>query len=95
MTDCWILRLNDMRSPKIEILSSAARANTREELLVFIERERVATYRDGRWSKSFRQGGPLEWFNLPFGDESFVRVSAQDEIERLRQYVSAIPEVSP
>ncbi len=68
----WVLRLNDMRDDHFEDLRPAFRADTREELVALVERERVPGYRDGRWGKNFRAGGPLEWFNPPsprFGEE--------------------------
>lgn len=61
----WVLMLNDMRSPKFEWLTAVCQADDAQELLDLLERERVPTYRDGRWAKSFRQGGPLEWYNTP------------------------------
>lgn len=66
----WILRLNDMRSPKAEILTDVAKAETKEALLAFLAREAVETYQDGQWFKSYRSGGMLEWYNRPvFHDE--------------------------
>lgn len=59
----WILQLNDMRSPKSEILTAVAKAETKEALLAFLARETVEIYQDYQWSKAFRLGGPLEWFN--------------------------------
>ena len=60
----WILRLNDMRSPRIEIMSNAARAESLKDLQALVERETVQPYRgDDGWGKAFRKGGPLEWFN--------------------------------
>lgn len=61
----WVLMLNDMRSAKFESLSPAARAPTREELEALVAEETVELYQDGRWRKTFRRGGPLEWFNRP------------------------------
>jgi len=65
----WVLFLNDMRSDKYEYVQPALRAETREEILDFLKQERVETYKDGRFSKSFRQGGPLEWCNPPFDSD--------------------------
>lgn len=82
----FVLVLNDMRSPKIEIVRPAVRADTPEELVAFMERERVEPYReptgylDGTWYKVFRKGGPLEWFNPPFGDtQAIYLVDAESE----------------
>lgn len=61
----WILVLNDMRSSRFEQLTPAARASTREQLVDLMDEERVPSYKDGSWGKSFREGGPLEWFNQP------------------------------
>lgn len=35
----------------------------KENLISSYENERVAIYNDGNFSKVFRQGGPLEWYN--------------------------------
>ena len=61
----FVLFLNDMRSAHIEDLRVVAWAEDREKLEAFIETETVKSYQDGRWRKTFRQGGPLEWFNRP------------------------------
>lgn len=58
----FVLMLNDMRSHKIEILSIAAVADSKEALGELMERE-TDPHMDGRWGKKFRAGGPLEWFN--------------------------------
>lgn len=76
----WILLLNDMRFPKIEMRQAVARAPTREDLVAWIEREKVEGYREPRdqhrhWGKSFRKGGLLEWYNSPYEfqfDDHFV-----------------------
>lgn len=62
----WILQLNDMRSHKIEMSTTVCRAETKEELETFLERERVDSYKDDMWSKGYRKGGPLEWYNPPW-----------------------------
>jgi hypothetical protein len=62
----WILSLNDMRSAHVEDLSPAFCAETAEELRAFLLAETVPTYQThNRWGKTFREGGPLEWFNRP------------------------------
>jgi hypothetical protein len=69
----WILILNDMRSAKSEHLKPAARGATREALERLLLSEKVEPYREPghnlygevNWGKSFRKGGPLEWFNAP------------------------------
>ena len=76
----WVLQLNDMRASQIEIVHPVARAETREALQAFMDRERVEPYNDERWGKSFRQGGPLEWCNPPFsGDRAIVHVGSREE----------------
>jgi|SRR6478735_5797455 len=69
----WILILNDMRSAKSEHLKPAARGETREALERMLLTEKVEAYQEKganhygevNWGKSFRKGGPLEWFNPP------------------------------
>ncbi len=94
----WILRLNDMRTPKIEIMQSVVRAETKEEIASFIENETVERYTDDNWDKSFRKGGILEWFNPPnrFGgiidmetEESWIN----DAIEAYKVDVLSIPTI--
>ena len=84
----WLLQLNDMRSPRIEIMTPVARAESRAVLMALLTREDTAPYRDGQWSKRFRQGGPLEWFNPPsFGEMDeclFEMVSLDTFLERQR-----------
>jgi hypothetical protein len=69
----WILQLNDMRMPKVEMMTPVARADSREEIIALLERERVESYRDGQWGKSFRKGGPLEWFNPPWDENECIQ----------------------
>ena len=81
----WVLYLNDMRMPKIEYAELAVVAPTRERIMEILAAETVEPYRDGQWAKTFRQGGPLEWFNPP--PESFGQVpqegpSAQEVADR-------------
>lgn len=42
----WVLRLNDMRSSNIEILTAVLRAKTKGELVEFVESQRVAEYHE-------------------------------------------------
>lgn len=68
----WILFLNMMKN-RSESLTPVARGGSEESLKRFMERERVEPYKDDGFSdhsgsnttftKVFRQGGPLEWFN--------------------------------
>jgi len=68
----YVLRLNDMRMGKIEHAALVCKAATPEELIQFLNEEKVEPYIDEResrrWGKSFRKGGPLEWFNPPQED---------------------------
>lgn len=99
----YVLVLNDMRSPQIEIGSEVAKATSREELIELIRRETVPSYNDGQWGKSFRQGGPLEWHNPPsnpgyepdhFG-HGIHRIPDKEELyERYMSNFSRIPDAS-
>ena len=64
----WVLLMNDMRSSNIENYSPVCCAATREELVAFYESQKIDPYSDGKWGKSFKQGGPLEWYN-PLDEE--------------------------
>jgi len=69
----FVLVLNDMRMPQIEMVEPVARAETKEALVAFVGREAVEPYQEpgentyGKvtWTKNFRKGGPLEWYNPP------------------------------
>ena len=76
----FVLILNDMRSSQIEIVNPRFRAETKRELEAFLESEEVEKYTtDNRWAKSYRQGGPLEWYNHPFSmDEYIVDVGTEE-----------------
>lgn len=103
----WVLVLNPMRG-RFEESNPVARAITKEELEAFVARERVEPYsdegRDHSWSKTFRRGGPLEWFNPPaLGDDSmgrgFVDVgTAEDWAVRARmrfeEQILSLPDAS-
>lgn len=60
------LLLNNMTSPKIEILDLAAWAFSKEELEQLLEKERVPHYHEDGYSKNFCKGSILEWYNPPF-----------------------------
>lgn len=72
----WILQLNDMRSSKFEDVQPVLCAKTRERLVEVIKSEKVKPYLTGRWSKTFRKDGPLEWCNGPrdIGRPHFVKI---------------------
>lgn len=78
----WLLRLNDMRASQIEILTTVAVASTREALQAFMAAEAITPWSDGQWGKSFRAGGPLEWYNPPWGwddDRAFVNIGTRED----------------
>lgn len=70
----YVLHLNDMRSPKYEMLQPICWANSKEALEQLLEQEKVEPYKEDRpgswvgafWGKSYRKGGPLEWCNPPY-----------------------------
>ena len=99
----WILQLTPMTS-NAENVVPIFRGATREALEAFMDAESVEPYTDGQWHKVFRQGGPLEWFNPPLGDEAWIGVPALADvgtehdwaaqaIERFRRLESSIPAV--
>ena len=61
----FFLLLNDMRSAHFENQRIAARGS-RRALEALLASEAVTLYEDGRFRKSYRAGGPLEWYNPPF-----------------------------
>lgn len=94
----WVLQLNDMRSPQVEIMTPICRSETKEALLNFLKQEGVEAYiDDDRWHKQYRKGGPLEWFNPPtFDNESFIDVATEDDWavrarERFRNQIMILP----
>lgn len=115
----FVLYLNPM-TDRCEVLRPVARATTREALAALVERERDPHESQGpggychetesayKWHHSFRAGGPLEWFNEPFGDllteaepgqpGIFAIMSEEEVVDRARQnyreQIGALPEVS-
>jgi hypothetical protein len=62
----WFLQLNDMRMGHVEDVRLVAFGPTRESLEQFLQQETVERYiTHERWHKTFRQDGPLEWYNAP------------------------------
>jgi len=97
----WLLQLNDMRAPQIEIMTPVARAESADELMALLTREESTPYRDGPWHKGFRQGGPLEWFNPPLGQLDsylFELIPLEAFLERKKEeyagYLASFPVVS-
>jgi hypothetical protein len=79
----WILSLNDMRCNS-EHHQTVARAETKEQLLAFLQTETVEPYMDEaynqfcesnnyKYRKYFRKSGPLEWFNQADESNPFFR----------------------
>lgn len=68
-----VLFLNDMRMAHIEMVEPVAKADTREEIEEFLKAEKVPLYQDGPWAKSYRAGGPLEWYNTPYQSDNHVK----------------------
>lgn len=96
----WVLYLNDMRFAHVEELVPVFRASTKEALVAFLEREKVPTYvEDGfgtygetKWHKSYRKGGPLEWFNQPDSvHPSFRQCNFEAVIQGFVRDVMCIP----
>lgn len=95
----WILRLNDMRTPKIETVNAICRAETCGPLIAFLEKESVPRYQDGKWLKSYKKGGSLEWFNPAPGEKDGVidvgteEEWVQDAREAFNTYILSIPTI--
>lgn len=70
-TEVFVLSLNDMRSPQIEILEAKAFSDDPEKLTSWLDEQRCEPWTDDgvfpncTWRKVFRAGSPLEWFNDP------------------------------
>jgi hypothetical protein len=81
--------LNNMQAPQIQILTPVARGESRESLIAFLKKEKVEPYTDENWQKTYRKGGPLEWYNPPHistaecckscGDKHFVKIGTLAE----------------
>ncbi len=69
-TSCFGLVLNPMHG-RMEEQRMVAVADRKSELESLLTTERVDAYKDDNWSKVYRSGGPLEWFNPPtFADHA-------------------------
>jgi len=75
----FVLQLNPMTA-NAEALTPLMRAETEQELRDFLASESVEPYIDKGgshpWRKTFRFGGPLEWYNCP-NDNMEVWVGVQ------------------
>lgn len=98
----WVLYLNDMRDSHIEDFEPVLRASSREELEAVLLREKVEPYSEpgfGRygetnWAKSYRKGGPLEWFNPPDNfHPSFRKCDFEAVVNDLVREILEIPMV--
>ena len=81
----FVLRLNNMREAKCEVLTAVCRAESREALEAYVRSEMAESqYVDGHWHKTFKAGGPLEWYNPPamhweVADDFFVDAGTEDD----------------
>ena len=91
--------LNDMRSSNVEMMQPVARADSIEQIKAYLSSQKVEPYSDGSWRKSFRQGGPMEWFNqVTFDSESFIHVGsrydwADDAMRNWDNNIGSLPTV--
>jgi hypothetical protein len=96
----FVLMLNDMRSMHYEDTGPVARAETAEELQALIDKEKVEPYRgkgpnhhqaDKTYTKNFREGGPLEWYNPPRGNEAGIKeiISQEDYRKQLEKSIES------
>lgn len=67
-TQLFALVLNPMQD-RAEAQSLIAFSESKEELTTLLRDELVEPYKDENWRKTYRKGGPLEWFNPPYGHE--------------------------
>ena len=93
----FILHLNDMRYPKIEMTNPVFRSESSEALLALLEAERVESYCDGKWQKFFRKDGCLEWYNPPYR-ELIEDIGTEEEwtqraIDEYKQILADVPEL--
>ena len=101
----WILRLNDMRSSQIQDMTDVCRGDSIGEFLALLGSETVVPYTEPRsgsmfWGKTFRKGGPLEWFNRPDSihlsnhfEEVPVLTLAASAVDRARRAYLHLPHV--
>jgi len=84
----FILYMNDMRSSKFEQLQPVLQAPTKEEIVTFLEEQTVEVYTeprgDGFWGKSFKKGGPLEWYNKPYNPDNQISELTLPTVSYLR-----------
>lgn len=90
-----------MRAANVETIQPRYRAETKEELKAFLEREAAdeSYTTDDRWGKVFKKDGPLEWFNPPWDHDDhlhFQDVKTEDDWaasarEQYRNEVMSLP----
>ena len=98
----WVLQLKDMRNTRVgDPASPIARAETKEELEKFVERETVIMYYEEVYGKTFGKDSPLEWYIRPGKDNDHEYINAGDAdlwAERARAdfeaQVMSLPEAS-
>lgn len=76
----FVLLANRMTHAHVEQMSVVCYAETEQELVDLLDKELVEPYRDGQWAKTFRKGGPLEWYNRPceYSDGSGITAVVQE-----------------
>lgn len=94
----WILRLNDMRTPNIEIMQTVIRAETKEKIESLMANETIEPYKDDSWHKIFKKDGILEWFNAPSRFGGIIDMGTEqdwidDTIEAYKTDVLSIPTI--
>lgn len=67
------LLMNPMPS-NFENFRIVALSYDENKLKEFVENEKVEPYKDGKWHKTFKQGGPLEWMNPMNWNENTYRI---------------------
>ena len=95
------LILNPIRA-NYEATNIAAVSYDKQHLIDWYESLKVKPYVDeGRWSKSFKKGSPLEWYNtIEYGDHCTLEEewTTQDDINNYIEYAQnsmgfvAVPE---
>lgn len=76
----FLLRMNDMRSTKSEIMTNVLASDSTDKIRDFVNMEVAeARYQDGQWDKVYRKGGPLEWYN-DIGMQIIPILSLEDNI---------------
>jgi len=104
----WILILNPI-TDQAEISIPVARAETKEQLIALLEKEKVEPYKkavynsfcnknDYIYTKYFKEGSLFEDFNPPANDACFVNVGTLDDwiqktVEKWNNTIMSIPSI--